>query len=42
MNVVLADQYVRNHTELLIAEAARARLVRQARSGRRARRLGHS
>jgi hypothetical protein len=41
MNVVLADQYVRNHTQSLLANAERARLVRQARVGRRsARRFG--
>jgi hypothetical protein len=41
MNALLADQYVRNHTEHLLSEAAQARLVKQARGSRR-RRRNHS
>jgi hypothetical protein len=37
MNVVLADRYVHEHTEELLAAAAKARLVRQARGIRRRR-----
>jgi len=35
MNVVLADQYVRNQTQSRIAEAEHARLVRRVRGSRR-------
>jgi hypothetical protein len=35
MNVVLADQYVRDQTQSRLAEAEKARLVKQARGGRR-------
>jgi hypothetical protein len=35
MNVVLADQYVRNQTQSRLAEAEKARIVRQAKGGRR-------
>jgi hypothetical protein len=38
MNTLLADQYVRNHTDQLLHEAAQARLVKQARAERRRRR----
>lgn len=35
MNVVLADRYVRDRTEAMIAQATRARLVREVRAMRR-------
>ena len=35
MNLVLADRIVLDHTQSLLADAARARLVRQAARGRK-------
>ncbi len=35
MNVLLADQYVRSHTEALLAQSARSRQLREARRRRR-------
>jgi len=35
VNTVLADQYVRAHTQAMLAQAARARLVREARDSHR-------
>ena len=35
MNLLIADQYVRDHTQALRNEAVQARLVREARARRR-------